>query len=294
MGLINRLISVSRETRYRLTEPVMLRWARRAFECYYGPPFSTDPAGVTFVNTNFDERALNEVIRARNSPMVSVIVPTYNRVEILLDRALPSIRAQTYRNLEIIVVCHGCTDDTADRIRGYDPRLRVITIPRKLHYPDTPRNRWLAGPVDPLNVGLREARGDWVARVDDDDQWTVDHVNTLLRFAQDGDFEFVSSGHWQIVADGWALQNVVPYSVHGHTVGGCQTWLYRSYLRFFRYNRDCWRKRWNAVNDTDLQDRMIRAGVKAGYIPQQTAIIEPRPGETEIGLKAYESKRVVG
>ena len=71
------------------------------------------------------------------------------------------------------------------------------------------------------------------------------------------------------------------------SIGGVQTWLYRSYLKFFRYNPDCWRKSWNRVNDTDLQDRMFRAGVRMGYLDKVVAKVLPRPGETSVGLKAY-------
>ena len=73
-------------------------------------------------------------------------------------------------------------------------------------------------------------------------------------------------------------------------IGGVQTWLYRSYLKFFKANINCWRKSWNRVNDLDLQNRFYLAGVKMDYLNLSTCIIKPRPGETEIGIKAYKSK----
>lgn len=138
-------------------------------------------------------------------------------------------------------------------------------------------NHWLAGPVAPLNAGLKALRGDWIARIDDDDTWTPDHLEKLLRAAWRGNYEFMSSAyrtHEKIVGaeDG---------------IGGTQTWLYRSYLRFMKYNPDCWRKRWNRVNDMDLAERFRRAGVWIGYLDEVTAEVLPRPGEDVVGMKAY-------
>lgn len=223
-------------------------------------------------------------------PLVSVYIPTHNRVQLLVSRALASVRKQDYPNLEIIIAAHGCTDLTVPVVRALaDPRLRVIEVPRKRKYPPTAENHWLAGPVVPANAALRECRGDWIARIDDDDEWTEDHISVLLKFAKKWNYEFVSAAHMEVFDTpfGTQVKTVQPYIFAGTKVGGTQTWLYRSYLKFFKYNIDCWRKPWNKVNDTDLQDRMFRAGVHMGYLPEVVATIRPRPGETEIGSKAY-------
>lgn len=217
--------------------------------------------------------------------LISVYVPTHNRVELLLSRALPSVRAQTWRNLEIIVAAHGCTDGTERRLAGYDARLRVIKVPRTQTYPPTAENHWLAGPVVPANAALKACRGEWIARIDDDDTWTPDHLEKLLTLAVHGGYEFVSSAHATHQGP------VKPYDLDGVLIGGTQTWLYRSYLKFFRYNPACWRKRWDRVNDTDLQRRMFNAGVRMGYLPEVTAYVLPRPGENVVGLKAYRDNK---
>jgi glycosyltransferase involved in cell wall biosynthesis len=195
------------------------------------------------------------------------------------------VKAQTYRNIEIIVAAHGCTDGTAERLAGYDPRLRVIEVPRTRTYPPTAENHWLAGPVVPANAALKECRGEWIARIDDDDSWTPDHLEKLLNFAIRGNYEFVSSAHATHVGP------IAPYDLDGVKVGGTQTWLYRSYLKFFRYNIDCWRKTYDRVNDTDLQRRMRNAGVRMGYLPEVTAYVLPRPGESAVGLAAYRDNK---
>src|SRR5690606_29369756 len=140
------------------------------------------------------------------------------------------------------------------------------------------------GPVVAANVALTKIRGQWIARNDDDDVWLPDHLEKLLRFARAHDYEFVSSSYVTII-DG--EERVIDASKDDPPIGGTQTWLYRSYLKFMRYNINCWRKAWNRVNDTDLQERFVDAGVRCGYLEDVTTIITPRPGETQVGSKAY-------
>lgn len=266
MTLTNYAISTARSLWYRASEPVKLRMARKANEecalCDGGP---------------------NQYHPSRY-PLVSVVIPTYNRSALLLERSLKSVLSQTYWNMEVIVAAHGCTDETEQLVRAIpDRRVRLLSVPRTRTYPPTAENHWFVGPVVPINAGLAAARGAYIARNDDDDVWTADHIESLLRFCADGNHEFVSAAH----ATDRGI--VAPYVENGVAIGGVQTWLYRSYLKTFRANPHAWRKRWARVNDTDLQDRFMKAGVRMGYLDKVVAHVLPRPGETEVGLKAYRS-----
>ena len=221
-------------------------------------------------------------------PLVSVYIPTHNRRELLIQRSIKSVLRQSYRNTEVIVVGHGCTDGTNLAVIGEffkDGRVRYVSIPRRETYPPTVENHWCAGRVVPANVGLSECRGEWIATNDDDDIWTDDHIESLLKLARAGDYEFVSGAH---EANGL---RVPPYDLSGVRVGGIQTWLYRSYLKSFKFNPDCWRKTWNKVCDTDLQDRFRKAGVRMGYLDKVVTNILPRPGESSIGLAAAKANK---
>lgn len=244
-------------------------------------------------------RARNNVCR---NNWVGVILPTFNRRELLLERALPSIFGQQSVDLTVYVIAHGCTDGTAEAVRALSSparrgqRLRLIEIPRTRLYPPTAENHWLVGPVEPLNVGLSLLADEgWIARIDDDDEWEPFHLAKLLHFAREHDHEFVSSGSLVNGAypqpyryPGGRASLVLPMlPPRSALVGGCATWVYRSYLRCFRYNPDAWRKRWNRNNDTDLPERMCRTGVRMGYLPEVTVYTHPRPGETTTGSAAY-------
>jgi glycosyltransferase involved in cell wall biosynthesis len=207
----------------------------------------------------------------------------------LKKRSIPSVLKQTYKNFELVVVSDGSTDNSHKVIRSFkDKRIRYFKIKRKKRYFETVENHWFAGPVYAINKGLSEVKGDWIARIDDDDIWTKDHLNTLLNFALKKKKEFVSSAHHEYRYGKKIIQNHKNFSPR---IGGVQSWLYASYLKFFKANKDCWRKTWNKVNDLDLQDRMYRVGVKMGYCNKVTVILKPRPGDKTIGIEAYKNKK---
>ena len=89
--------------------------------------------------------------------LASVVIPTYNRAYIL-DAALQSVLEQSYPSVEIIVVDDGSRDGTAALVQGYDARVRYL-------YQEN------AGVCAARNLGLRSARGEFVALLDSDDQW---------------------------------------------------------------------------------------------------------------------------
>ena len=92
-------------------------------------------------------------------PAVSVVIPTYNRAR-FVPAAIESVLAQTFRDLEVIVVDDASTDDTADLLAAtFGARIRVERLPFN-HGRSTARN-----------VGWALARGEFVAFLDSDDLW---------------------------------------------------------------------------------------------------------------------------
>lgn len=90
-------------------------------------------------------------------PLVSVIIPTYNRMD-SVRRALRSVQAQTWPELEIIVVDDGSTDRTVETLAAEFPE--VVCLRR--------RN---GGPASARNAGIRRSTGEFVAMLDSDDVW---------------------------------------------------------------------------------------------------------------------------
>ncbi len=220
-----------------------------------------------------------------NEPLISVYCPTYNRKATLLNRAIYSVLQQYYRNFEFIIVGDCCTDGTGEMIKNrvYDKRVKFVNLgERKQRYPPTRENHWFAGPVVAANHALTLCNGKWIARIDDDDIWTRDHLQVLLSKVLKENREFISSAYTEN-----RYGSVFTIHPEEGQVGGTSSWLYKSYLRLFRYNIDCWRKSHNRVNDLDLVERMRSAGVEMSYLDKVTYHIEPRPGETTIGSDVY-------
>src|SRR5271169_1867385 len=107
------------------------------------------------------------------SSLVSVIIPTLRRPT-LLTRALASVFRQTWRELEVIVVVDGPDPDTIAILQTIDdPRLRVIINARSLT---------AAGA---RNAGMDHAKGEWIAFLDDDDEWLPEKLAKQMAYAAD-------------------------------------------------------------------------------------------------------------
>lgn len=102
-------------------------------------------------------------------PLVSVVIPTYNRRDLVL-RALESVFGQTYRPMEVIVVDDGSTDGTFEA-------LTQATFPVKVEVLRLPTNQ---GPGATRNAGILHASGKYVAFLDSDDVWHTDNLERLV------------------------------------------------------------------------------------------------------------------
>jgi len=117
------------------------------------------------------------------APRLSVIVPAFN-VDHYLAESVESILAQSYRDLEIVVVDDGSTDGTAAVARDYADRLanvRVVTTP----------NRGLGAA---RNLGLQHARGELIAFVDSDDTVLPEAYASMVRVLDESGSDFVVGG----------------------------------------------------------------------------------------------------
>lgn len=132
---------------------------------------------------------------AKQSPIVSIITPTYNH-ESFIGFCIESVLAQTYPNWEMFIIDDGSTDRTGEVVALYkDDRIKYIRQD----------NKGIARLSEIYNVALSQARGDFIAILEGDDYWP--HYKLKLQVAAFDDKEVVLSfGHTQIVGpDGMPL-----------------------------------------------------------------------------------------
>ena len=116
-------------------------------------------------------------------PEVSIVLPTYNRADVL-PRAIDSVLAQTFTDWELIIVDDGSTDDTASVVERGDPRIRFV---RQAN----------GGCYVARNHGLRVSTGKWITFLDSDDEWLPHYLALSTGFlAASPEDQFVMSEFW--------------------------------------------------------------------------------------------------
>lgn len=113
----------------------------------------------------------------QNKPLVSVIIPTYNRGRLILD-SINSVLNQTYKNIELIVVDDCSTDDTEKTVKSIDDsRIKYIKLEKN------------SGACVARNKGIEISRGEFIAFNDSDDLWLPEKINSQLDFLYENNAE---------------------------------------------------------------------------------------------------------
>lgn len=118
-------------------------------------------------------------------PLVSIVIPTHNRAG-LLARSVESVLAQTYGNVEIVIVDDGSSDRTAEVVRDFASRYGRI---RGL------RNPVARGGSAARNAGMQAAAGQYIAGLDDDDEFLPERIERLMT-ACDDRYSFITSDYF--------------------------------------------------------------------------------------------------
>ena len=242
----------------------------------------SDPALAEAIRSRVaavEERRLLGVVRAGRdlcwldeddpAPLVTIAIPTYNRGQLIVDRAIRSALAQTYRNIEILVVGDRCDRATEEAVRSVeDPRIRFVNLPARGLYPEDPMHRWMVAGSASANAATLLARGAWLTQCDDDDELTPDHVEVLLAAARVQRVELIFSKAKMEVAPGtWAEIGSEPIRYAQITHGSV---LYSLGLRHFCYSNTSWLL--EEPTDWNMWRRMRDAGVRIGFLPSVTYV----------------------
>lgn len=105
---------------------------------------------------------------SNDTPRVSIVLPVYNRAD-SIAASIDSVLRQTWQDFELLVVDDGSTDTTRDVISGIkDARIKLLSTPRNM------------GPSGARNIGIAQARGEWIAFQDSDDEWLPEKLDRQM------------------------------------------------------------------------------------------------------------------
>lgn len=175
---------------------------------------------------------------------------------------LRSVLAQTYQNFEVVIVGDHCTDDTGERVRALgDPRIRFRNLPMRSPYPKYRDYFWMTAGSIPMNIALDECRGRWIVPLDDDDEFTRDHIEVLLGACLRNRWEFCY-GVMEMETEPGVFRRVGSYPLEGARICHSSV-LYSAMLNFLRLDPLCWLL--GEPADWNMWKKMRDIGVRCGF-----------------------------
>jgi glycosyltransferase involved in cell wall biosynthesis len=197
-------------------------------------------------------------------PLVSVVIPTFNRASLLL-RAIRSVEEQIFTDWEVVVIDDGSTDDTAQLFStGAFPKVRYFRQENQ-------------GVGVARNHGIAEARGYFVAMLDSDDEYLPDHLKTRMRLMQEeeppldlvaGGFEIRGSS--ETVVDFFDSTKLV--DLRSCIVGGSLVGRREVFVNLGGFNQDAYGE------DTDFWQRAQKAFRTRLLDGPRTYVLHETPG----------------
>jgi len=109
-----------------------------------------------------------------NCPTVSIIVPVFNREE-LVKRLIATVQNQSFKDWELLLIDDASTDNTTDVIRSAMADDKRIVLNK---------NKNKKGPSGARNTGLEIAKGKYIAYQDSDDEWIETHLETMVEYLE--------------------------------------------------------------------------------------------------------------
>lgn len=204
-------------------------------------------------------------------PLVSVIIPTYNRAH-LIERAVQSVRRQTWPNIQLIVIDDGSTDTTKDVLAGIEG----------IEYHYQPNK----GQGAARNRGLLEARGEFIATLDSDDFWYPEFIEEQVTNIEHHqlDFGFVNWHQGTSSGEAFDFLRSFYFIKRYHSKASSSDWIVIEYDELrnlftqacicpssaLLFRRSCFPEKWNEeMNIADdwflLLEIILSKKIKAGF-----------------------------
>jgi Glycosyltransferase like family 2 len=213
-----------------------------------------------------------ELAFSQAEPLVSVVIPTYDRPELLTTRSLPSVLSQSYENIEVIVVGDHAGPEVEEAVAALgDPRLSYVNLTQRLVPHPDPHKHWMIRSTMARNEGTRLAHGHWIVSFDDDDLMYPGAIARLLGEARERRVE-VAYGHLLFVLADEPSYEIGEFPPR-HGEFSWQSAVWHGGLRFFE--REHVAADLGQPADVYLFERMLRAGVRFAMIDELVGELHP-------------------
>ncbi len=218
--------------------------------------------------------------------LVSVVMSTYNETFGELVGSIGSILNQSYKNLEFLIVNDNPENSELsqilDELSKRDARIRVI------------KNEKNIGLVGSLNKAIKEAHGEYIARMDADDMSLPDRITSQVAFLEDNRLDFVAS-HIQFMNEDGTLTGKSLKGPSGHRAismymkwGDCMphpTWLLKKRV----YESLGGYRNIHSAEDYDFILRALKAGFKCGNLPEVTLSYRLRSSGISLSNQSHQT-----
>jgi glycosyltransferase involved in cell wall biosynthesis len=195
-------------------------------------------------------------------PTVTVIIPTYNSSGIL-KLTLDSVLRQNFKDYEVWIIGDGCTDNSEQIVTSFkDQRLHWINLQKNSGTPSKPRNE-----------GLRQAKGQYIAYLGHDDLWFPWHLEELIKYIQQSEYDFVYSLGANIGPEGVVGFFSLPENLKSQHGGlSPSNWLHKQTLIDAVGQ---WSLKTKVSDDQEFLQRIWAHKIKTGFYPQLSVLKFP-------------------
>ncbi len=179
-------------------------------------------------------------------PLVSIVILTYNRINVLID-VINKLKNLTYKNIEIIIVNNNSTDNTKQKLEELFPEILLINLDKNIG-------------ISALNYGLKVAKGKYILQLDDDSYPENDLIEkAIIEFENDNKLGFIA---FKVINLRYNICETKDFTEHPKLFNGCGVMFNAQVF----YNSGYYNKNiFIYYNEIDLAIRIIDKGYKSLY-----------------------------
>jgi len=222
----------------------------------------------------------------KENELISVVIPTYNRAKII-SRSIESVLSQTYRDIELIIVDDGSTDDTVKNLRNIkDKRLRIVQLEKN------------SGMCAARNAGAKVAKGVYIAVQDSDVIWDEKKIERQYLHIKNTNYDItfcrvsrgIENGKMSTIpGKNFTLSDdIYKMLLAGNFIDSPTILMKKKVIDLVEFDPIVRR-----FTDWDFSLRALKAGCKIGYLPELLVTSYVQNDSTAVTVNSYKSIKFI-